>query len=92
MQPERQGQGRRLTDTMAHLQQLTVVLAQVEKRYDLLLCENGDLKRQNAELKSQIQRQSAELATLRMLKADVLTAAIEAGFDGKIQLQKDDEK
>lgn len=90
--PERQGPGRRLTDTMAHLDQLTVVLAQIEKKYDLLTCECRDLKRENAELQRRITRQDAELTKLRMLEADVLTAAIEAGFDGKIQLQKDDEK
>ena len=84
MDGQRNGSGRRAADSVRHLQALTVELGKIERSHDVLSCEVQRLRIENNELRRTIAQQAVELAALRMLRADVLTAAIEAGYDGKL--------
>lgn len=68
--------GRRQSDQNSeYMRQLEACLAKSDRVRDVLQSEN-------IRLQAIVASQNRELAKLRILQADVLTAAIEAGFDG----------
>lgn len=81
----RKSAGRRASDAVGYIEGIERQLADEKRRNISLSNEKSILQSDVLVLRRQINEMQRELAGLRQLQADVLTQAIQHGYDGKIR-------